>query len=219
MRLTVWLLLLLNVLVLAYFNLDAAEPVSQAGQAPIQPEKIRLLDAEEIARLPKKLKSVAEPTVARPELGCYEWGSFSQASLPRAREALTGFSLAATPIQQTSGEATRYWVYIPRHGSVQAAQTTLDELRNLGIQESFIVLEPQWRYAISLGVFKDEQLATKLLEEVRTRGVTSATKGVRNQERGQTSLLISNMPADIAAEIEKLKPIFPGSELKQVTCQ
>lgn len=219
MRLFVWLLLLLNALLLAYFNLDAAKPASRAGHEPIQPEKIRLLDAAEIAQLPKKPVPAPEPVAAAPQLGCYEWGSFSRASLPRAREALATFSLVATPVQQTSREATRYWVYIPQHANLQAAQTTLDELRNLGIQESFIVLEPQWRYAISLGVFKDEQLATKLLEEVRTRGVTSATKGVRNQERGQTSLLISNMPSDIAAEIEKLKPNFPGSELKQVTCQ
>ena len=81
------------------------------------------------------------------------------------------------------------------------------------------MFEPQWRYAISLGVFKDEQLAAKLLEDLKKKGVVSAVKGVRNQEQGQTSLLISNMSLDKVVEIDKLKPDFPGSELKQVTCQ
>lgn len=219
MRLAIWILLLLNALLLAYFNLGRPQPAVQAAHAPLQPEKIKLLTPEQIARLPKKpAPEPASPTAAV-QYGCYEWGSFSTANLPRARAALAQFSLDPTVKQQTSKEATRYWVYIPRHASLQAAQVTLDELHNLGIQESFIVLEPQWRYAVSLGVFKDEQLATKLLEEVRRRGVTSAVKGVRNQEKGQASLLMNNMSSDIAAEIEKLKPNFPGSELKQVICQ
>lgn len=220
MRLAIWLLLLLNVLLLAYFNLDRPQPAVQASHAPLQPDKIKLLKPEEIIHLPKKTLPEQVPVAAATvQYGCYEWGSFSTANLPRAREALTQFSLEPTVKQKTSKEATRYWVYIPRQASVQAAQAILDELHNLGIQESVIVLEPQWRYAVSLGVFKDEQLATKLLEEVRRRGVTSAVKGVRNQEKGQASLLMSNMSSDIAAEIEKLKPNFPGSELKQVICQ
>lgn len=224
MRLAIWLLLLLNVLLLAYFNLAQVDGRSReqaiaANHLPLQPEKIQLLTPEEIAQLPKKAAPAEPAPVEATQYGCYEWGSFSSVNLQRARDALANFSLDATVKQQTSKEATRYWVYIPRQASLQAAQTNLEKLHNLGIQESFIVLEPQWRYAISLGVFKDEQLASKLLEEVRGRGVTSAVKGVRNQEKGQSSLVINNMSADIADEIEKLKPNFPGSELKQVSCQ
>jgi len=54
---------------------------------------------------------------------------------------------------------------------------------------------------------------------MKTKGVDSAVKGVRNQEKGRASLLISSMSSDTAAEIDKLKPEFPGSELKQVACQ
>ena len=217
MRLAVGLLLLLNVMLFAYFNLQRPQPAPQAKHEPLHPEQIKLLSQDEITRLPLKLESA--PAAGARQYACYEWGSFSLANLERAREVVNGFSLSATVQQQNPQEAARYWVYLPRHPNVQSAQATLDELRSLGIQEGFIVLEPQWRYAVSLGVFKDEQLATKLLEEVRGRGATSAVKGVRNQEKGQASLLISNMSTDMAAELEKLKPSFPGSELKQVTCQ
>ena len=218
MKWIVWLLLLVNALLLAYFNLGSTQPSGAlASHQPIQAEKIKLLTPQEIEALPKKSAAIATP--APVQESCYEWGSFSTANLPKARNILDKFSLSATTKQQSSQEATRYWVYIPRQKSLREAQAKVEELRAASVEESFVVLEPQWRYAISLGVFKDEQLATKLLDELKRRGVDSAVKGVRNQEQGQASLLISPMSADMAAEIEKLKPDFPGSELKQVTCE
>lgn len=221
MKWVVWSLLLLNVLLLAYFNLSSSQPAGVPFSHPdIEPEKIKILNPQEIEALPKKTPEAGEPPSLAPvQTSCYEWGSFSTAALPRARTVLANYSLTGAVKQQSSQEASRYWVYIPRNKSLQAAQLKVEELKGLGIQESFVVMEPQWRYAISLGVFKDEQLATKLLDELKSRGVVSAVKGVRNQEKGQASLLISNMSADTAAEIDKLKPDFPGSELKQVTCQ
>jgi len=223
MRLLVWLLLLLNVLLLGYFKLSVPNEVAvQAGHEPLQAEKIKLLTAQEIEALPKKSAQVKEiPAIALTpvQYNCYEWGSFSATNLQKARNILAKFSLNATTEQQSPQESTRYWVYIPRQKSLQEAEARVGELHGFGVDESFVVMEPQWRYAISLGVFKDEQSATKLLDELKTKGVDSAVKGVRNQEKGRASLLISSMSSDTAAEIDKLKPEFPGSELKQVACQ
>lgn len=223
MKWVVWSLLLINALLVAYFNLGTTHPTGvTASHQAMQPEKIKLLTPAEIEALPKKTPEAAEtqPLATAPvQYNCYEWGSFSTASLPRARDILTKFSMNSVVKQNTSQEATRYWVYIPRQRSLQAAQAKMEELHKLGVQESFVIQDPQWRYAISLGVFKDEQLATKLLDELKGRGVVSAVKGVRNQENGRASLLINQMSSDMAGEIDKLKPDFPGSELKQVTCQ
>jgi SPOR domain len=227
MKWIVWLLVIVNVLLLIFFNLDLSPPVVvPVNHQPLHPEKIKLLTPKEIEALPKKEAEVKEippvtpPVQAAPlQVACYEWGSFSTASLKKARGILTKYSLDATVKQQSLQEATRYWVYIPRLASAEAAQTKVDELHALGVEDFFVVQEPQWHNAISLGVFKDEQLAAKLLEELKSKGVVSAVKGVRNHEKGQASLFISNMSADTAAEIEKLKPDFPGSELKQATCQ
>ena len=229
MKWLVWLLVMVNVLLLAYFNLDLSQtPRVEISHQPIMADKIKLLTPEQIKALPlksseaeaKNIAAVAppiDPTLS--QVSCYEWGSFSATSLQRARAILTEYSLDATVKQQSSQEATRYWVYIPRLKSAETAQTKAEELRTLGVEDFFVVQEPQWHNAISLGVFKDEQLAAKLLEELKSKGVVSAVKGVRNQEKGQASLFISNMSSDTAAEIEKLKPEFPGSELKQATCQ
>lgn len=218
MKLGVLILLLLNAVLFAYFNLSKPQQVtSSRNHEPIQPEQIKLLTPEEVEAMPRKQPEAQgfQPV----EFSCFEWGSFSAASLPRARETLTRLALDATSLEKTTQEATRYWVYLPQSRTLQVAQARMQQLRRLGVEESFVVFEPQWRYAISLGVFKDEQLAAKLLEDLKQKGVVSAVKGVRNQEQGQTSLLISNMSLDKVVEIDKLKPDFPGSELKQVTCQ
>jgi len=218
MRLLVLILLLVNGVLFAYFNLDHPPPVSKVNHEPIQPEKIKVLTPQEIEALPRK--HAEEPQAFQAvESGCYEWGSFSVANLPKARDALANLALESSPLEKTAQEAARYWVYIPKSPSLQVAQAKMQKLHKLGVAESFVVFEPQWRYAISLGVFKDEQLAAKLLEDLKKKGVVSAVKGVRNQEKGQTSLLISNMSRDKIVAIDKLKLDFPGSELKQVTCQ
>ncbi|HSH71600.1 MAG TPA: hypothetical protein VK974_00960 [Methylophilaceae bacterium] len=224
MKWIVGLLLLANVALFAYFNLSqATSNGAHIGLQPIHPEQVKLLTAKDIEAMPKKDATGDSTVQAAPaalvQTACYEWGSFSAGNLPKARNVLFKFSLQAITKQQTTKESARYWIYIPRAKSLQAAQDKMEELRNLGIDDIFIVQEPQWRYAISLGVYKDEQLATKRLEDLQTRGVRSAVKALRNQEQGQASLVINSMAPDMVAEIEKLKPDFPGSEIKQVSCQ
>jgi hypothetical protein len=220
MRLVLWLLILANVLLLAYFNLPKPEVVDlQITEAPLSPEKIKLLGPEEIASLPRRVIAPAEPMVQPVEYGCYDWGTFSRSKLASARSYLNRYTLDVTVNQQTAEEATRYWVYIPSLRNAAAAQAKVEELRALGVEEMYVVQDQQSRNAISLGVFKDEQLATKLLEDLKSKGVVSAVKGVRNQEQGRASLYIRNMSSELVPEIEKLQPDYPGSELKQVTCQ
>jgi len=226
MKWVVCLLLLANVVFFAYFNLSPTTPNGgHPGLQEIHPEQIKLLTDKEIEALPKKSEQPAEDSATQAALttatqtSCYEWGSFSARNLPRARNVLFKFSLQGIVKQQNSQESARYWVYIPRAKSLQAVQAKMNELRELGIDDIFVVQEPQWRYAISLGVFKDEQLAAKRLEDLKARGVNSAVKALRNQEQGQASLVINSMAPEMVAEIEKLRPDFPGSEIKQVSCQ
>jgi len=224
MKLLVWLLLLVNVALFGYFRWQATRPgESLAGHEPISAEKLKILTPQELDAMPKK---VTETVPAAPaadaapvHYACYEWGSFSTADVSRARNILDKFNLEATVKQQATQEATRYWVYIPPRKSLEDAQAKMAELKGLGVQESYIVQEPQWRHAISLGVFKDEALANRFLEDLRTRGVRSAVKGARNHESGQAGFFIKNVSAAVAEEIGKLKPDFPGSELKQAACQ
>lgn len=212
------LLLILNLALLAYFNLGRPPAVQlQFEETSLNPERVRLLTPEEIEALPRR-EAVAE-NIRVPQYGCYEWGTFSPAKLASAWNHLSRHALESRVVRHTAQEATRYWVYIPRAGSAQAAQTRMDELRALGVTDMVVVQDQQSVNVISLGVFKDEQLATKLLEDLKSKGVNNAVKGVRNQEQGRSSLYISNMSSELVPELESLQPEFPGSELKLVTCQ
>lgn len=220
MKWIVWILLIFNILLFGYFKLSAPQPVGiVVSQQPVHPEQIQLLTPEQVAALPRK--SLSAETTPGPALqtACYEWGSFSGDNVARAKVALDRFSLDTTTRQAASQEATRYWVYIPPRKSLEEALAKNDELHAMGVKDTFVVQEPQWRYAISLGIFKDEKLANRLLEDLHARGIKLAVKGVRNQEKGQSDLFMKDVAASVADEIRKLQPDFPGSELRQVDCQ
>lgn len=227
MKWLVWLLLMVNVALFGYFRLamplhvDAPVAVDQGAS------KIRIVSAEELAAMAKPALPVppvapqsfnAPPPVAM-SADCYEWGSFSGPDALRVKGILARLALEVTAKKHTPQEAIRYWVYIPPLKTLEAVQAKAAEIRQLGIEETFIIQEPKWRNAISLGVFRDEALANKFLEDMRNRGVNSAIKGQRNLDGEQTGYFIKNMTPAQQDEIDKLKPEFPGSDLKLIDCK
>ncbi len=223
MKWLVWLLLLVNLGLLVYFNLDRILPSTPlAKTTEINPEKIEVLSQKEIAALPKKLHEAtalaAETTIATPANTCFEWGVFSATGLVGAQYAVNKLALQATVKQQTYQEAKRFWVYKPPVKSAAEAQKNALELQALGVDELFVIQEARWRNAISFGVFEDEQLANKLLSELKAKGVKGVVKALRNQGKGHSSLLFSNLGANQIAELNQLKSEFPEAALKQVAC-
>lgn len=209
-------LIVVNVLVWAYFKTQpSGNDLPGVAEQSISPERIKLYTTEEAAKLPKK---EAQNSDSAPE-ACYEWGGFTTNTVATARAALLKLSLSPQERQDMVSDTIRYWVYIPPMKSLQAAQAKIQELQSLGVTESAVMQDPLWRNAISLGVFTDEQLANRLLSDLRSRGVRSATKGMRHAEKGLTTLLLGPLSADVVTEVEKLKPEFAGTEFKQVNCQ
>lgn len=225
MKKLLWLLVLINIGLLTYFNLDRILLTPPAvTQAEIDPEKIVILSPAQIDALPKKNTesiSPSTPVAPTPQVAitsCFEWGSFSAPSLIGAQNAVARLALQATVKEQPSPQGKRFWVYRPPFKSAQEAQSRATELKALGIDDLFVVQEPKWKNAISFGIFEDEQLAVKLLNELKTKGVKDAEKTLRNQGKDHASLLFKSLTETEAAEIKKLKPEFPEAELKEVSC-
>ena len=209
-------LIVVNVLVWAYFKTQpSGNELPGVAEQSISPERIKLYTAEEAAKLPKKVAVEAESTTN----ACYEWAGFTANTVATARAALLKLSISPQEREDKVSDTIRYWVYIPPMKSLQAAQAKIQELQSLGITESAVMQDPLWRNAISLGVFTDEQLANRLLNDLRNRGVRSATKGMRHAEKGLTTLLLGPLSTEVVTEVEKLKPEFAGTEFKQVNCQ
>jgi hypothetical protein len=224
----VWLLLLVNALLLGYFQLLMPRHVDAVATHDLDATKIKIVSPEELAAKakPEPAPAIGSAPAAAPALppvstpvACYEWGSFSSVDAVRVQTALAPLALEVTTTKHTPQEAIRYWVYIPPLKTPEAAQVKASEVQQLGVDETFIIQDPKWRNAISLGVFRDEGLATKFLEDLHNRGVKSAVKGQRNLAGEHTGFLIKNMTPAQQVQVEKLQPEFPGSDLKQTACK
>lgn len=214
MKWLVWILIVFNVVLFGYPRLSEMAASGQPGQAPLQAERMQLLTPEQLAAIPE-----SAPATPVDSLACYEWGSFPDASVARARNVLDQFGLEFSVKQMTAGEAVRYWTYIPPLKSLQEAQVRSNALSAMGIKDIYVVQDARWRYAISLGIFRDEAPAARLAQELRNRGVRDAVSGTRSAEGGQNSFMIRNMLVSRAQEIDRLKPDFPYAELRQTACE
>ena len=223
MRQFFWLLVLINIGLLAYFNLDFIMPGKpQIKLVEMNPEKIKVLSQNEIDALPKKqisLPLINTPTLqSEPATACYEWGIFSDSNLTNAQKVLAKLALQATAKEQSSVQPKRFWVYRPPLKTATEALKKAAEFKALGVEDLFVVQEEKWKNAISFGIFEDEKLAVKLQQELEAKGVKNVEKTARSQGKTHYSLLLSNLTEENSAELKKLKPSFPAADLKQTSC-
>jgi hypothetical protein len=221
MKWLVWVLLILNFALLGFFLASSyfADPPPEPTPPAPYTGNIKLLTAEMLAAMPRKA-APAVPAAPVPT-ACYEWSGFSPAEAARASLALKQLGLQATPKKRAETSKKRFWVYIPSQKSLALAEAKVAELQTLGVADSFIVREPKWRYAISLGIFKDEALAGDYLQKLHGIGVKNAIKAKRDDgnSSSQTSYLINGISAVEISKLDALKPQFPGSELNPVDCR
>lgn len=224
MKWLVWLLILLNVGLLVYFNLDALVPKPVAAGREIDAEKLKVLSAKELETTPKKqappavAEAVPEKTPDAPT-GCYKWGNFTTTNLPSAQVVLVRLGLEGAVNQESiASQDKRFWVYYPPLKTAELAKQKAEEIKALGVDELFIVQDSQWRNAISFGLFSDEQLASGLLSDLQAKGLKGATKALRNPGKALSSLLIKGVSAENALELHKIKHEFLGTELAPAAC-
>jgi hypothetical protein len=199
-----------------------ATPDSAADPEPlrreINPKSIRLLAGPELAGLPVlKPKPVAEaPAPGLAAAGsCLEWGGFSVAEAPRAEKALEPFALGARLSQRRSEETAGWWVFIPPQGNRPAAQKKTAELKALGIDDYFILQEESsMRWAVSLGVFSNEEAAKTRLEALRAKGVRSAQTGERDTQVTKIWLQVRGADAALLAKLKEFAKALPGTETR-----
>ena len=226
MKWVIWALVIINCAFLGFFQVsrivkEQAEDTETSVEAPTKTANdnpIKILSDAEVAVLPKR-DPEPSPVVAAPT--CFEWGSFAAADASRAQAALKKLGLSATskPVEKASAEKTRYWVYIPPLKTMELAQAKNDELKGLGVEETLIIQEPKLRFAISLGLFKDEKLANEFIAKLRDMGVKGAVKAKRGQSAKEVSLMINNVSSEQAQKLNELKPHFSHGELSAADCK
>ena len=222
-----WLLLMVNIGLLIVFNVDVVLPQTPHIKWPeLEPEKISVLTEAQINALPKKaveapapvLESVATTADAPQKTMCAEWGNFTEANLEKAQQIAAQLAIQGTVNELTPQTKKRYWVYIPPLKSAKEAQAYAAKLKNLGVEDLYVVQEPKWKNAISLGLFSDETLAEHLLDNLKTKGVSDAEKTFW-QRGSQFSLIFSDLPTSQAGALYALSRDFSKVKLKEISCE
>ncbi|MDR1647040.1 MAG: hypothetical protein LBR88_03260 [Zoogloeaceae bacterium] len=209
MRLLVFLLIFANLLFFAYsqgyFGQDVS-PDAQRFSKQINPERVVVLERsnEQIAELPPPeaplpqeisqpatVPETAPPPVPTPPVpvlpppalepvtACVLFSATTAADLQPVSEQARLAGLRASLAER--GDTT-WWVFIPPAVNRSAAVKKTGELLALGIREYFIMPEGPQQFAISLGIFSQEEAAKAYLATLRNKGVRSARMNIRHTE-------------------------------------
>lgn len=134
--------------------------------------------------VPEPAPAPVPPPVPRDLVACVQAGPFSTADARRfeARVARLGLTARQSRIELPFQEVTSRLVYLPPNGGREGAQRRVAELKERGVTNFFIMQNDTspLRYAISLGVFKSDGAAQKLVADLQRQGV----RGVRILPRG-----------------------------------
>ena len=222
MRVAFLVLLLANLALYAWlrYGTSEAEPVPLSRQ--IAPEKLKVVAP---AGLPP-VSAVTKPPTPAPapaaapaspvtSVACIEWGSFTIADASRAEQALEPLALGPRLAQRRTEEQAGWWVFIPPQGNRQSALRKAAELKQLGVEEYFIVQEEgPLRWALSLGVFRTEESAQARLAALRGQGVRTARVGARETTVPKVWLQVKGVDAPLQARLKEIARQVEGSELR-----
>lgn len=225
MRAAFLILVLANVGFFAWWRYgapsEAADPAPLARQ--IDPEKLKVVAPKDLPppSAPKPVAAIKPPEPPTPPpvaLKCLEWGSFTLADASRAEKTLEPLALGGRLAQRRTEETAGWWVFIPAQKAPnqrQAALRKAGELRNLGIEDYFIVQEEgQHRWALSLGVFRTEDAARARLGVLRAQGVRSAVVGARETVVPKVWLQVKGVDPALEAKIKELTVQVESTELR-----
>ncbi len=224
MRLLFVLLLLANLALAAYWYNGVHRQNAVTASPQLHAEQIHLLSAAEVASAlaaASAVSPVAATPAAQPVAVCMQWDGLSARSADLARAQLQSAGVGgAIDVQSLAPSDAKHWVYMPPQGSRANAEKKIHELEALGVTEYHLEAgEGKWQWAISLGVFSNEERAQKFLEELRQKGVRSARMGPRDAAITSVTLRF-NVPDD--SWVDKLVSIrqqFAGSNLRAVECK
>jgi len=208
MRTAFFVLLFANAAFFAYrfYVTQYANPATDPITQQLQPERIRIVQPEDLARLAASRRGVA----------CLELGPVAAGDAARAEEAAGALSGGLKVSQRRVDDATRWWVYIPPLPTRAAANQRVAELKKQGVDDSSLIGDdPVWRNAISLGVFSTEDAANRRIDDLKRRGVRGAQAAPREGRGARVYVQLRDAPEPVRLRFVDLKDGFPGADVRE----
>ncbi|WBY00092.1 SPOR domain-containing protein [Ramlibacter tataouinensis] len=215
LRLAVLLLLLANGVYYAWSEglllpwgwgpLPQTEPYRLEQQ--IQPERIRVLPAEE-AKRPEAATAAAAVRLGE----CLQAGPLPEPAAEPLRQAMAGWPASAWTLEPVT-EPPRWIVYMGKYPSAAEVDRKKGELRQIGVAWEPLTnadLEP----GLSLGGFATQQAADQHRDKLLGRGVrTARVLQERPETRGHHLKLVA-IDETLRARLEELRPLLNGKALR-----
>ena len=152
----------------------APAPVAVAPAAPVLVTPAASDTPPQGETSPQPAAPAPVPETSAPP-GCVAFGGVSAAQLDEIKARSAGAGPGFKLTESRSGAVSSWWVHVPSLGSKEAAERKAAEIRKLGVDDLFIVQDAgPAQFAISLGLYKNEAQANRLLESLREKGVRSA---------------------------------------------
>lgn len=217
MKWIAWVLLAANLVVAAYFASGSLWPRAVPAQhAPLNVDRL-LLRGPSVSEAP----AVPEAPPAAPLATmafCIEWRGLGGEEFARARgqlKALVGnrvMSFTEVPLD------TRRWVLFPPLPSPQSAAAKLAELNAAGVADAFVVKDGEWRNAISLGLYANDEAAGRRVSELEALGVLGTRVEMLPRQGSDFYFMIRSEDPDALKDLGELRQAYPNSQQSRVAC-
>ena len=140
---------------------------------------------------------------------CAELGPMGEPDLVRLQVALEAIRDDLAFAVRRADETTSWWVYLAP-SPVDTARRLAD-LRGRGVTDTYVMPDGAWRGAISLGLFRQEDLAVALQRSIAGRGVKGVRVAPRGPGAGRFTMQVRPMPEPVAAELVRQRGVGPDT--------
>ena len=206
----------MEVLTLAEARQASAAVAPEPAPAPAQVSAPKVAPTPEAATAPL----APAPAPAPQLIACVQAGPFSNADARRfeSRIARLKLDVQAARIDTPFQEITNHLVYLPANGGREGAQKRAAELKEQGVENFFIMPgDSPLKGAISLGVFKSDSAAQKLVADLQRQGVRGVRVLARGPQSTRPSFQYRRIDSATRTRIAGITDDFTDAELR--SCQ
>jgi hypothetical protein len=229
MKLAFLLLVLLNVALFAWQQGVFGRFV-EAGREPerltrqIEPERIRVLSEKEVQVLRERANQARAASAAAasgpPAIdlsvaqACVEFGDFMGADVARVETALLALGLGSRQAARTVEVPGWTMVYVPPFKTRSEADRAAADLARRGVKELAVLSDGPLRLAISLGSFRDPELAKAHLASLDKLGIKNARLSDKPMTLNAVRYQLRELDVDAARHLAEIRKEFPGQSVR-----
>ncbi len=195
-----------------------SKPVAPSVPAPAAsaPAPAAPVFAPTQASAPPSPVSVPPPAKPQKLVACTEVGDFAPSDTRRIEARLAELSLGERQTRRNIQEIATHMVFIPPQGSKEGADKKAGELRNMGVNNFFIIQDnSKMRWGISLGVFKSEAAAKSHLANLNKKGVRSARVGARSVTNTRVAFVLRDLDERSLNSLGTIMGDFPDQKARE----